>query len=174
MKRILLISGILLFLLNSFSYAQKFAYVDTDAIIALMPETEIAKAKYEGQIIELQNQLEEMQVELNNLYQAYQDNESLVEGTTGKWSKAIKQVKESEITQLQERIATFQESAQVTVQDLQTELYKPIYDKIDLAVSTVAKEKGYFCVFDINSILYVNPEKCDDISADIKTNLGIK
>jgi len=173
MKKTILLTGILLIFLSSFSSAQKFGYLDTEAIIKLMPETEVAQAKFEGQVKELEAQLEEMQVEYNNLYQTYLDNEELVEGATGKWSKAIKQVKESEIMQLQERITTFQGTAQATIEEMQVELYQPIYDKVDIAVSAVAKEKGYFCVYDINSVLYINPEKCDDISADIKTKLGI-
>ncbi len=155
-------------------FSQKFAYLDSEAIVKLMPETQLAEAKFEGEVKGMETQLEEMQVEYNNLYKTYMENTELEEGATGKWSKAIKQVKEAEIMQLQERMTSFQTTAQQTIQEMQMELYKPIYEKIDAAVATIAKERGYVCVFDINTILYINPEKCDDISADIKTSLGIK
>jgi len=173
MRKSFLFTALFLLFFTSFTIAQKFAYIDTEAIITIMPETETAQAQAEAQIAKLQVQMEEMQVEYNNLYKTYLENEELASGDVGKWSKAIKQVKESELMQLQERMTTFQTDAELAVQDIQVELFTPIYDKVDTAVEAVAKEKGYICVFDINNILYINPDKCDDISADIKTKLGI-
>jgi len=173
MRKTFFITVLFLFFITSFSFSQKFGYLDTEAIIMLMPETEVAQAQLESQITELQTQMEEMQVEYNNLYKEYVDNESLAVGATGKWSKAIKEVKESELMQLQERITAFQTTAEASVQEIQTELFTPIYDKIDAAVQAVAKEKAYICVFDINNVLYINPDKCDDVSSDIKVKLGI-
>jgi len=173
MRKSFLLAGLFLLLINSAIFAQKFAYIDTESLITLLPETEVAQAQFESQVKELQTQLEEMQVEYNTLYQAYLENEELAIGATGKWSKAIKTVKEQELMQIQERIQTFQTTATTTVEEMQTELFTPIYNKIDVAVEAVAKEKGYICVFDINNILYINHEKCDDIVVDVKTKLGI-
>ncbi len=173
MRKSFLLAGLFLLFLNSIIFAQKFAYIDSEALIILMPETDTAQAQFEKQVTELQAQLEEMQVEYNNLYQVYLENDELAVGATGKWSKAIKTVKESELMQLQERIQTFQTSAQTSIEEIQTELFTPIYDKVDAAVEAVAKEKGYICVFDVNNILYINPDKCDDIAVDVKTKLSI-
>jgi outer membrane protein len=173
MRKSILLAGLFLLFLNATIFAQKFAYIDSETLITLMPETELAQAQFEAQVTELQTQLEEMQVEYNNLYQEYLTNEELAVGEVGKWSKAIKTVKEEELMQLQERIQNFQVTAQTSIEEIQVTLFTPIYDKVDVAVEAVAKEKGYICVFDINNILYINPEKCDDIAVDVKIKLGI-
>lgn len=173
MRKSFLLAGLFLLLLNSAIFAQKFAYIDTESLIVLMPETETAQAQLEAVYSELQTQLEEMQVEYNNKYMDYLANEEKTVGEEGKWSKAIKTTKEEELMQLQERMQNFQLTAEQTVQESQIELFTPIYDKVDAAVEEVAKEKGYICVFDINNILYINPDKCDDVIGDVKSKLGI-
>jgi len=80
--------------------AQKIGFCQIDQIVQIMPEYEQAKAKLEGEVKDIQDQAEEMQVEFNNKYKAYNDNVALAAGSANKWSDAILQVKEQELQQL--------------------------------------------------------------------------
>ena len=80
---------------------------------------------------------------------------------------------ESEIMDLQQRIQSFQASAQEQLQMKEQDLLQPIIDKAKKAIEDVAKENGYTYIFDsgLGVLLYM-PEG-DDVKALVKTKLGI-
>ncbi len=174
MKKILLgVFGILLFSSVAVN-AQKIGFCEIDKIIEIMPEYEKAKAQLEGEVQEIQTQMEEMQVEFNNKYKEYTDNVAMQEGSVGKWSPSILQVKEQELTQLQQRIQEFQYSVDESLQKRQLELLAPISVKLDSVIDVVMQEKGYaFIIKDLN-VMQVNQNKCDDISPIVKQKLGLE
>ena len=154
--------------------AQKFAHIDSKAIIELMPETKEAKTTIEKEAKKLEEQLQVMSVEYNNKYNAYIENQNLDPKAEEKWTDAIRADKESEIMQLQERIQKFQESAQPSIQQKQAELYEPILSKLDLAIKKIANEGNYIYVFDKNSVLYINEKLSTDVTEAVKKELAIK
>ncbi|MBN2891847.1 MAG: OmpH family outer membrane protein [Bacteroidales bacterium] len=174
MKKILFgIFGLLLF--SSFAVnAQKIGFCEIDKIITLMPEYQRAEAQLEGEVTEIQNQLEEMQVEFNNKYKEYNDNVALKDGTTGKWSPAILKVKEQDLTQLQQRIQEFQYSVQDDLQNRQYELLEPISVKLDSVIDVVMKEKGFTFIIKDLTVIQINRDKCEDISPLVKQRLGLE
>ena len=174
MKKIIFgIFGLLM--ITSFTVdAQKVGYCEIDGIIQIMPEYEIAKAKIEGEVEEMQLQAEEMDVELNVKYKAYTDNSALNEGDAGKWGPAILQVKEQELTQLQQRIQEFQMTSQGILEQRQYELLEPISLKLDSAINVVMNDKGYTYIIKDLTVIQVNKNKCDDISAEVKRVLGLQ
>ncbi len=154
--------------------AQKIGYCELDKIIEIMPEYEIAKAKLEGEVLDIQNQAEEMQVEFNNKYKEYTDNLALKEGTTGKWGPAIVQVKEQELTQLQQRMQEFSMSAEKILAQRQYELLEPISIKLDSVIDIIMVEKGYTYIIKDLTVIQVNKTKCEDIGPFIKEKLGLQ
>ena len=75
-----------------------------------MPESDSAQAKIERLAADYEQQLEEMKVELNKKYDDYLTNRD-------KYTDLIRQTKEADIQEMQQRIANFEQMAQ---QDLQT------------------------------------------------------
>jgi len=166
---------ITLFVIASFSVnAQKVGFCDIEKIIEIMPEYESAKARLEGEVMDIQNQAEEMQVEFNNKYKQYIDNVALKEGEAGKWSPAILQVKEKELSQLQQRIQEFQYEAETILMERQYELLLPITTKVDSVIDVLMIEKGYFYVIKDLTVIQVNKTKCDDIAPFVKQKLGLQ
>ena len=153
--------------------AQKVGYCEIDKIIQIMPEYETAKAKIEGEVEEMQLQAEEMDVELNVKYKAYTDNVALNDGESGKWGPAILQVKEQELTQLQQRIQEFQMNSQMTLEQRQYELLEPISLKLDSAINVVMENDGYSYIIKDLTVIQVNKKKCTDISQAVKQALGL-
>ncbi len=162
-------------ILGSFSAnAQKVGYCELEKIISIMPEYEKAKAKLEGEMQDIQNQAEEMQVEFNNKYKEYTDNMALADSDDKKWSPAIQQVKEQELQQLQQRIQDFQMTAQQTLQDRQLQLMQPITDKVDSVLDVIMNENGYLYIIKDLTVIQVNKKKVDDVGPLVKQKLGLQ
>lgn len=89
-------------------------------------------------------------------------------------SEAMKDVKEKELQDLQNRIQSTQQSAEEKIGTKRQDMLKPITEKADKAIQAVAKEKGYTYILDasVNGvIIYATPT--DNIIEDVKTKLGI-
>ncbi len=174
MKKIFLISlGIILLSFSSLT-AQKVGYCEIEKIVPIMPDYEQAKAKLEGEMLEIQTQAEEMQVEFNNKYKQFTDNAALASGDAKKWSPSIQQVKEQELQQLQQRIQDFQYTAQENLQIRQIELLEPITKKVADAIDVIMEEKGFTYVITDLTVIQVNKTKCEDVTPLVKQKLGLQ
>src|SRR5690606_41470305 len=71
------------------------------------------------------------------------------------------------------RIQQVQQVAQEELQKKNEELFAPIIQKANTAIQSVAKEKGYAYVFDIANPGISYFAGGDDLTADVKTKLGI-
>lgn len=151
----------------SFAQAQKFGYVNSQELLAAMPEITKAGTDLEAYSKQYRDQLESMDKEAQKKVQEYQAGEKTM-------TDAVKTVKQKELTDLQSRIESYQQTAQEKVAKKKEELYKPILEKADKAIKDVAKEKGYAYVFDTGNgaILYAN--EGDNILALVKAKLGVR
>lgn len=156
------------------AFGQKFGRVDLAAIVPNMPEYKEAVTNLEAYGMDLQNQLEQIQVEFNKLYTDYEKNEAT-------YSDSIRQLKQQELTQLQQRFTDFQQIAQQDMQKKEAELMNPIYDKADEAVKKVASAGGYTAVFNTAGdqpasagLAYFDPAALTDITPAVKAELGIE
>ena len=87
--------------------------------------------------------------------------------------KNINQDKIAEITGLEQRIQTFQQNAQQSLQAKEQELLEPILSKARKAIEDIAKEGDFTYIFDksIGSILYA--KESEDIMSLVKKKLGM-
>jgi outer membrane protein len=131
-----------------------------------MPEKAQAQKAVEEYARSLENQMQE-------LYKEYEAKLASYEAEMSTYSSSIKQLKEEEIMNLQQRIQTFQSRAQQDLQAKEVELLEPIYDKIKEAIKAVGEEKALMYVFDAATLLYYSAESVD-VTLDVKTKLGIK
>jgi outer membrane protein len=147
----------------------KFGHINSDELIQTMPEYDSATVKLEKFRKELVNALELMSVELNNKNDAYQKENK-------NYSEIVKQTKEQELIDMQKRIQDFQSNAQKQLEGKQSEVFQPIYAKVDKAIKDVGKENGFLYVFDIakGALLYFDEAKSVNVLPLVKTKLGIK
>jgi outer membrane protein len=147
----------------------KFGHINSDELIQSMPEYDSATVKLEKFRKELVNALELMQVEWNNKSDAYQKESKNL-------SDIVKQTKEQELMDIQKRIQDFQANAQTQLQNKQTEVFQPIYTKVDKAIKDVGKENGFLYVFDVakGALLYFDETKSTNVMPLVKTKLGLK
>ena len=172
-KLVKLAMVVLLTVTASTAFGQKFGRVDLAAIVPNMPEYQEALTNLEAYGKDLQNQLEQIQVEFNTLLSAYEKNAAT-------YSDSIRQLKEQELSQLQQRYSDFQQIAQQDMQRKEAEVMNPIYDKANEAVTKVAVAGGYTAIFNTAGdqaasagLAYFDPALLTDITADVKSELGI-
>lgn len=163
----------LLFVGASAANAQKFGRVDLTAVITTMPEFAEANKNLEAYGKDLQDQLEQIKVEFNQKMADYEKNIST-------YTDTIRQMKESDLQQLQQRYADFQQIASQDMQKKQNELMAPIIEKANEAVNAVAKEDGYIAIFNIESdiatsagLAYFDAEQLTSITDKVMAKLGI-
>ena len=161
--------GIALFVMSGVAQAQvKMAHVNTAEILDAMPDKAKAEKSLENYYNELQSQLQTMATEYQNKMQDYEANQATM-------SNLVKQSKEKEIMDLQNRIQQFQANAENEFESKRAELLKPILDKIQNAINTVGKEKGYTYILDLatGAAVYVG-DAAVDATNDVKAKLGVK
>ncbi len=146
----------------------KLGHVNSQEILTLMPE----RATIEKTISDLQSQWEKelvkMREEYNTKIKEYQDKQATM-------PESIKQARQSEIAEIEQRITTFQQTAYTDLQKKQQELFAPVVDKVKKAINDVGSENNYLYIFDIStqSVIYVSP-KANDITPLVKKKLGLK
>ena len=166
MRNLMKLSAVLLLTASVNAQTLKFGHIDMNALIQVMPE----RAKAETDFNKFQSDLEDVYGDLQkDLQTKMQEFDSLDANV----SEVKRNAKVSEITDLQQRIQNYQQSAQQQLQQKNTELMKPIYDKAQKAIEEVAKEQGLIYVFDANSLLYKSNQSVD-ILPMVKQKLGIQ
>ena len=148
--------------------AQKFARINLQETIVAMPEFAEAQKNLEAYGKDLQEQMEQIQVEFNNKLADFQKNQETM-------AASVKQIKQQELEQLQQRYAEFQQIAQQDFQKKEGELLEPVQKKAQEAVNKVAKANGYLAVFNtsVPSLAYFDEAQLTDIAPLVNKELGI-
>ena len=144
----------------------KWAYVDFNEIVMLMPEMDEARATME----ENQKTNEEI---LISMYEEYQTKMQQYQQKAESWTPAIRESKEKEIMEIQARFEQTQQSLQQEIQMLQQNLQAPIYQKAQDTVNELAKAEGVAFVFEKSSLLYVDPAQGIDLTPAARKALNI-
>lgn len=154
------------FALNAQSQtAQKIGHVDFQELLSVMPGQDSINKALESFIAGLESQVQAMQSELESKYADYQANQATM-------SEIIRQTKEKEIMDLQQRMEAFNQQAQYEVQNKQVELSDPLLKKAQAAIEAVAKENGFTYIINGNEqiLLY---KSGTDILPLVKKKLGL-
>ena len=154
MKRLLILSVAIMISVAGFSQKMKFGHVNTASVFESMPERESAKTAIEQFARQLEEQLQVLNVELEEKYNNYLENAETM-------APSVRQNKEKELADLQQRIQNFQTSAQNDLQVKEQELIEPIYTKIQEAINAVGETEGFLYIFDESTLLYRSSESVD-------------
>lgn len=166
MKKVFLFVLISTLTLSVVAQKSRFGHVNTEAIFALMPEKDSLTKALEDYAKTLESELTSLNKEFEAKYTEYSANEAT-------YSPSVKQMKYDELSTMQQRIQAFQVSAQQDMQQKQTEMLEPLYDKIRQAIKTVGEQKSLMYVFEEATLLYFSNESVD-VTNDVKIALGIK
>lgn len=156
-------------LLSAGTYAQKFAYVDTDYILNNIPEFNQAQDKLDEISKEWQEEVEAIYAEVDKMYRDYQTQEVLLTDEMKKKREDAIITKERSAKDLQKK--RFGPNGDLYAK--RQELIKPLQDKVYDAIQKLAANSKYAVIFDSSSdliMLYSNPNL--DKSDKILENMG--
>lgn len=166
MKKIITIVAVSLLAVTAFAQP-KFAHVNFAELVQLMPESDEARATMQASSTEAQETYQAMVEEFQSKYQTYSQKAAT-------WTPAIRETKEKELTEIQSRIQTFEQSIQSELAQQQQTLMAPIQQKANETVQKLAKEGGFVYVFDVSTLLYFDPSQSVDLTPVARKALGIK
>ncbi len=163
---------IILFLLATSltSFAQRFAYVNTDYILSNIPEFTTAQKQIDKFSEDWRTDISKKQKEVDDLYKTFQNEQYLL-------TEEQKKSRIQDIEMKEKAIKDFQKDKFGYEGELfkkRQELIKPIQDDVYDAIEKLAKARGYDFIFDKSNsttMLYANPE--NDRSDEILKSMGI-
>lgn len=146
--------------------AQKFGYVNSQELLAGMPEITAADSELETYQKQLMAKGEEM---VKNFQAAYQKLSQEVQA--GLLSQVQVQQKEAELAKSQEEIQQYEVEVQQKILGKRESLYGPILEKVKTAIESYGKENGYTMIFDTSSGTILHAIESDNLFEAIKARL---
>lgn len=159
---------VLLMSIASFTFAQRFAYVDSEYILNNIPEYTAALKQLDDLSTKWQKDVDAQYAEIEEMYQAYQEDQANMSEQMRRRREDMIVNKEREVRELQRTRFGFEG-------DLFQErerLLKPIESRVEKAIQAIAERQGLDVILDkgTESFLYSNPEL--DRSDDVIKQLG--
>jgi outer membrane protein len=164
MKQIktLLIAAIVFLGANQISAQTKTAHVDVNEIMAKMPA-----------MLDAQKQLEKLSTtydsEYKKMVEEYQGKLKKYEAEAATVTEAINGERSKEVQDMQKRIVDYRDNAQKELQQKESDIVKPIMEKVRASIQKVGKAKGFQYVLDGSSLLLADGT---NLTADVKKDLG--
>lgn len=159
--------AILLICVTTTLSAQNFGYINSQAIISLMPEAKAVQKQLEDLGKTYEEEFSALAKELETKAQKYQSEAKSK-------SDAINTTRAKELQDMEKRLQEYRQTAAQEVQQKQSELLAPVLKKAQKAIEKVAKAKSLKYVFDSSKGLLLYADEADDILEDVKKELKIK
>lgn len=140
----------------------KTAHVEVNEIISKMPA-----------MLDAQKQLEKLSgtydAEYKTMVDEYQSKLKKYEEEAATQTEASNETRAKEMQDMQKRIVDYRDNAQKELQKKESDLVKPLMDKIRASIAKVGKAKGYQYVLNAADLLLTDGP---DLTADVKKDLG--
>jgi len=172
LKSVLVAAGLFL-TVGAVSAQQKIGHVNSQEILLLMPEYKTANQALETFVGTKRTEIQQMDSERQKKIAVFLDKQkSRSEANKETVDKEL-QTLNTDIQEMEGRMQEVQQKAEQEVAQKREEVFQPVFAKAEQAIHAVAKEKAYAYILDIaqQSVLYFDGG--DDISAAVKTKLGI-
>jgi outer membrane protein len=161
----LIVAGVMALSFLGASAQTKIGYINTEEVMAVMPETEKANKELQELQESLAKQGEDLEKEANERSAQFLKD-------SGTLTPSMKEIKRGELIALIQRVQNYNQEAQEKAKQAAQQKFVPIQQKAMEAIKAVAKKNGYSYILDITSVLVGPPG--DDILSLVKKELGIK
>ncbi|HKI89129.1 MAG TPA: OmpH family outer membrane protein [Draconibacterium sp.] len=170
MKKLVLTIAVVLTFIAS-SYAQKYAFIDSEYILENIPAFTAAQEQLNQLSSQYQKELESMHAELDQMYKDFQAESVLLSDDMKRKREDVIVSKEKDYKELQRKY--FGPNGDLFKK--RQGLVKPIQDDIFSAVQEIANEGSYAVIFDKSggtTLFFTNPKY--DLSDQVLQKLGYK
>lgn len=158
----LLIAAIAFLGVQTMSAQAKIAHVDVAELTSKMPA-----------VLDAQKQLQKLSETYDADYKAmvteYQTKVDKYDKEGATVTDAVNQTRQTEVQDMVKRINDFRENAQKELQKKESDLMKPLLEKVKASIEKVGKAKGFQYVLNSESLLLADGT---NITADVKKDLG--
>ncbi len=170
MKKFLLLTACSLFL-AAFTYAQKYAIIDTKYILDKLPDYKTAQGQLDNIAKTWQKEIDDMQEDLDKMYKNYDAEQVMLSDDLKKKREDQLFVKEKAVRDLQRQRFGFEGDLFKKRQ----ELIQPIQNRVYNAVQKLAVQRAYDFILDKSegiTVIFADPKL--EKSEDVLRELGIK
>lgn len=151
---------------TSFMNAQsKVAHINTQELVAAMPETKAAQA-------ELEKLGKTYEVQIQDMGKEYEKKVKQYDAEASTKTQEENQARIQEVAAMEQNIRQFQAQAQQEMQKKEMDLLRPITEKAKAAILKVARAQGFHYVLDSTQGQGVLLADGKDLMADVKKELG--
>lgn len=181
MKKLNLIAFLALFIFGIGAVnAQSLAHVNSNEILEAMPEYKAAQTKLESEATRHKTEVERQQKEMESVYADAQKQMETVKDKSEAEQRAMLQKLapvQQDLQSKQQALATYQKTASESLSKMESELMKPIYDKVANAITAVGDKKKVGYIIDMATtvpagvLLYFKGGT--DLTNDVKKELGL-
>ena len=144
--------------------AQKFGFIDSDALLIEMPKVKQARANLEVLQKQLQTKGQNMVTDFQTKVTALQ-----TKSQQGLITPKDAADEEKKLMKKQEEIQAFEQDMIRQLQEREAKELQPILDEVNAAIKAVAKENGYQFIFEKKTLLYF--EDSMDVGTLVKAKL---
>ncbi|GAA4133515.1 OmpH family outer membrane protein [Flavobacterium chungbukense] len=161
-KTLLIAAILILGASNTMNAQAKVAHVDVSEIMSKMPA-----------MLDAQNQLQKLSgtydAEYKKMVDEYQVKIKKYEAEATTVTDAVNTDRSKEVQDMQKRIVDYRDNAQKELQQKETDIVKPLMEKVRASIQKVGKAKGFQYVLDGSTLLLADGP---NITADVKKDLG--
>ena len=157
-----LVIVVILFIGTQVSAQTKVAHIDVQALMTSMPEMKTAQEQ-------LKKIQETYDKDYKNMVTEYQTKLQKYEQESATAGDALNETRSKEVQDMQKRIVDYRDNAQKELQQKESDIVKPIMDKVKASIQKVGKAKGYQYVINASDLLLADGP---DLTADVKKDLG--
>lgn len=154
--------------LCSVSFAQKFGYCNSGALLTQIPEVKAADSDLQAFQAQLTKRGQEMVKSLQEKAAELDRKEK-----AGTISPKELEIQGAKLQEEQAVIAKYEQEVYDKLGQKREELFKPILDRVNQAMADVAKENQFTFVFDQNTQVLLYADESLDVTKLVKTKLGI-
>lgn len=167
MKNFFLISLLTMAVSTAIS-AQKIGHLDSQSLLAEMPEVRGAESNLEAFQAQLTKKGEKMIADFQAKYQELARKEQAGEIAPKALEEETKKLKEDEV-----KIQEYEQEMQQKVVERRDELLQPILDRVNAAIEEVSKAKGYDYIIDLSSGTLLFADDQFNITEAVREKLGM-
>lgn len=148
--------------------AQKFGYLNSQALLAELPEVKQADANLQALQTQLEKKGQMMVQDLETKYKDLQRREQSGEISPKALEEEAKKLKEQE-----GELGKFEQDVQKQLMTKRQEMLQPLIDKVNNAIKQVATEGQFVYIFDSSTGMLLYAQDSMDVTALVKAKLGI-
>jgi outer membrane protein len=150
----------------SMAFAQKFGVINTEALIAELPQVQEVQATIEASSQRYQAEFQKLKSEFDKKYTEFQQ---LDNGTP----QVIRERRLQEIQELDQKINQFRKTVTEDLQRQENELMEPIRNNVTAAIQSVGIDGDFIIIFENTPTVYTRSDVVD-VTPLVKAKLGVE